>query len=216
MASRLRVGVFGAGRGAYLGRLFDLHPEATTVALCDRDGGRLLHGRAQLTQLEACYSDYGAFLRHGLDVVVVANDALAHAAYVVQALEARCHVLSEVMACRTVGEGVALVCAVEAATTLYSYAENCCWMRPVLEMTRLFRSGELGEYLYGECEYVHDCTAIWPSLTYGDPHHWRNWMPATTYCSHALGPILSITGVRPLRCVGFTTPNHLGRQAGRV
>jgi len=99
--------------------------------------------------------------------------------------------------------------------TLYSFAENCCWMRPVLEMKRLYREGLLGEYMYGECEYVHDCTRAWDRLTYGQPEHWRNRIGATIYSSHALGPILDITGARPVSCIALTTPNRLGREVGR-
>ena len=211
----LRVGILGAGRGAYLGQSFDQHPQATVVALCERDPQRRQRGIARLPHLQASYADYDAFLNHGLDVVVVANDATAHVPYVLKALEAGAHVLSEVMACKTLAEAVALVRAVERAHTLYSFAENCCTTRVALEMKRLYRAGELGDYLYGECEYMHDCTPIWSRLTYDDPTHWRNWLPATTYCSHSLGPILDITGTRPVRCVGLTTPNRLGRRVGR-
>jgi predicted dehydrogenase len=215
MPDKVRIGVLGAGRGAYVAHLFDLHPRAVTVALCESDPGRLDLGRQRLPNLEATYADYDAFLAHDTDVVIVANDATAHAPYAIKALEAGKHVLSEVMACKTLAEAVALVRAVERAKTIYSFGENCCTMRQVLEMKRLYRAGDLGEYLYGECEYVHDCTGAWPRLTYGDPAHWRNWIPATTYCSHSLGPILDITGTRPVRCVGFTTPNRLGRMIGR-
>jgi predicted dehydrogenase len=215
MSEMMRVGILGAGRGAYVGRLFDQHPRAQVVALCDHDAQRLQRGRAQLPHCEATYQDFDAFLEHNLDTVVIANDATAHAPYAIRALEAGRHVLSEVMACKTLAEAVVLVRAVERAKTLYSFAENCCTMRVPLEMKRLYQAGDLGEYMYGECEYVHDCTGIWPRLTYGDPHHWRNWIASTTYCSHALGPILDITGTRPVRCVGFTTPNRLGYQVGR-
>ena len=212
----LRVGILGGGRGAGVGHLFDLHPEAVVVALCEKDPQRMQRGAALLPNLEARYADYGAFLEHDLDVVLVANEATAHVPYVIRALESGRHVLSEVLACKTLAEGVALARAVEKADALYSFGENCCTMRPVLEMKRLYRAGELGEYTYGECEYVHDCTGGWPRMTRGMSEHWRNWMPATTYCSHALGPILDITGTRPVRCVGLTTPNWLGRQVGRL
>ncbi len=215
MKGKVRVGVLGAGRGAYVGHLFDLHPHAVVVALCDSSPERLNAGRQRLPNLEATYADFDAFLGHRMEVVIMANDATAHAPYAIKALEAGKHVLSEVMACKTLAEAVALVRAVERARTIYSFGENCCTMRQVLEMKRLYRAGELGEYLYGECEYIHDCTAIWPHLTYGDPNHWRNWIPATIYCSHSLGPILDITGTRPVHCVGLTTPNRLGRLVGR-
>ena len=215
MGESYRVGILGAGRGAYLGELFDLHPLTRTVALCEHHPGRLARGAKRLPGLEATCHDFGALLDHGLDIVVVANDATAHVPYVIQALQAGCHVFSEVMACRTLAEGVALARAVDRAKGLYSFGENCCTMRPVLEMKRLYREGLLGSYMYGECEYVHDCTGAWSRLTYDDPEHWRNTLAATVYCSHALGPMIDITGTRPVSCIGLTTPNHLGQRVGR-
>ena len=216
MTDVLRVGILGAGRGASLGAIIDMHPRARVVALCDSDPIRQDRGAAWFAHLETRYTEYNDLLGHGLDIVVVANDALAHVPLAIQALEAGIHVLSEVMACRTVAEAVALARAVEASRASYCFAENACWLQPVLEMKRLFRAGALGTYLYGECEYVHDCTGGWPRMSRGDPRHWRNWIPATGYCSHALGPILDITGTRPVRCVGMTTPNRLGREVGRT
>ncbi|MCD6520737.1 MAG: Gfo/Idh/MocA family oxidoreductase [Anaerolineae bacterium] len=215
MKRPLRVGIFGARRGLYLGKLFDLHPQASVVALCEQDPQRRQEAKTSLPQLEAAYSEYASLLEHDIDVVVIANDATAHAPYAIQALEAGIHVFSEVLACKTLAEGVALARAVERSQALYSFAENCCYMRPALEMERIYQAGKVGEFIYGEAEYVHDCTGVWHRLTYGLPNHWRNWIGATVYCSHALGPILTITKTRPTRCVGFTTPNLLGRQVGR-
>ena len=71
------------------------------------------------------------------------------------------------------------------------------------EMKRLYEEGKIGEFEYGECEYVHNCEPIWPSITYGDENHWRNRMYSTFYCTHSLGPIIHMTGLRPVSVVGF-------------
>ena len=211
--TELRVGVLGAGRGAYVARIFDLHPNARTLALCESDPAKTARARSRLIHLEACYTDYRAFLGHGLDIVIVANEAVAHVPFVIQALGAGMHVLSEVVACKTLAEAVALVRAVERAGTVYSLAENCCYMRPTLEMKRLFEAGELGEFMYAECEYLHDVSGL-RNLTYTNPDHPANWMAATLYCSHALGPIIDITGARPVSVTGYTLPNRRNRLFG--
>ena len=36
--------------------------------------------------------------------------------------------------------------------------------------------------------------------------HWRNWIPATYYCTHSLAPVMFITDTRPLRVNGFAVP----------
>lgn len=48
-------------------------------------------------------------------------------------------------------------------------------------MKRLYEAGEVGEFEYAECEYVHNCESIWPSISYGDPNHWRNWIAPEVY-----------------------------------
>ena len=71
------------------------------------------------------------------------------------------------------------------------------------EMKKLYEKGEIGEFEYGEGEYIHNCESIWHSITYGEEDHWRNNMHATFYCTHSLGPIIHITGLRPVSVVGF-------------
>ena len=104
-------------------------------------------------------------------------------------------------------EAVALVEAVEKSGKVYGFAENCCYMRHAMEMKKYYRQGMLGEFLHGEGEYVHNCMPIWERLTRNDPNHWRNRMYSTFYCTHSLGPILTITGTRPVRVVGFENFN---------
>ena len=95
----------------------------------------------------------------------------------------------------------------EKSKKIYAYSENYCYFAATQEMKRLYRLGEIGEFMHGEGEYVHDCQSIWPEITYGDKNHWRNNMFSTYYCTHSLGPIISITGTRPVKVVGFETPN---------
>jgi hypothetical protein len=74
-------------------------------------------------------------------------------------------------------------------------------------MRRRYRAGDIGEAIYAECEYVHDCTSIWPKITYGERNHWRVTMPSTYYSTHSHGPILYATGLRPVSVSAFETPN---------
>ena len=76
-----------------------------------------------------------------------------------------------------------------------------------LEMARIFKSGEMGKFLYGEAEYIHpvnqwERVQLTPSLD-----HWRSWIPVSYYCTHSMGPIMKITGTRPVRVNGFVVPH---------
>lgn len=76
-------------------------------------------------------------------------------------------------------------------------------MKHTFEMWQRYKTGELGEAMYGEGEYVHDCSSIWPQITYGERGHWRNRMHPNFYCTHSIGPLLMMTGLRPVKVVGF-------------
>jgi hypothetical protein len=119
--------------------------------------------------------------------------------------------MSEVLPCETMAQAVELIEAVEESGKVYAYAENYCYMSGPFEMRRRYENGDIGEIQYAEGEYIHDCSSIWPQITYGEKNHWRNRMWSTFYCTHSLGPILTVTGRRPVQVVGFETNTNTKR-----
>jgi predicted dehydrogenase len=210
LKQKIKVGVFGARRGMSMINVLSNHPDAELVAICDKEGS--LQKRCEKASSEAglkvtFYREFDKFFDHDMDAVVLANYANEHAPYAIKFLLSGRHVLSEVLPVQTLSEAVRLVEAVEESKNIYSFAENYCYSLATQEMKRLYKLGEIGEFMHGEGEYVHDCESIWPSITYGDRNHWRNNKYSTFYCTHSLGPILTITGTRPTVVVGFETPN---------
>lgn len=206
MTNKIKVGVFGAYRGMTMMNVLARHPDAELVAVCDKYVPALDKCRALARETGinlTCYENFDDFFQHDLDAVVLANYANEHAPFAIRLLLSGRHVVSEVLPVETMAQAVALVEAVEKSGKIYAYAENYCYFSATQEMKRLYRSGAVGEFMHGEGEYVHDCESIWPSITYGEKDHWRNRMYATYYCTHSLGPILTITGLRPVRVVGF-------------
>lgn len=227
MAEKLKVGVFGAYRGMTMIRALAYHPDAVLVAVCDKyrpaldEVGKLAR--------EACldvrlYEDFEAFFNEDMDAVVLANYANEHAPFAIRLLRSGRHVLSEVLPCETMAQAVELIEAVEESGRVYAYAENYCYMDNTFEMWRRARNGDIGEITYAEGEYVHDCSSIWPGITYGEPMHWRNRMHPNFYCTHSIGPMLTISGLRPVKVVGFELPpdpkfyelGHRGGQAAGI
>jgi len=117
-----------------------------------------------------------------------------------------------VLPCETMAQAVALIEAVEESGKVYAYAENYCYMWHTFEMRKRYEKGEIGEVQYCEGEYVHDCSAIQPGITYGDPEHWRNNMYPNFYCTHSFGPLMTITGCRPVKVTGFITNHNAGQK----
>lgn len=68
-------------------------------------------------------------------------------------------------------------------------------------MQRLFAEGRLGDFLFGEGEYVQDGRRLMGRKPDGSCH-WRCWLPPSYYSSHALGRLLQITSARPVAVIG--------------
>ena len=201
---KIRIGVIGVGRGSSMIRYCKIAEHAELVAICDKWEEGLEKQKAQNADLNiAYYTDYDEFLKHDMDAVVLANYANEHAPFAIKAMKAGKHVFSEVLPVQNMKEAVELVEAVEETGMTYAYGENYCYMAAPYEMRKLYREGKIGEFEYGEGEYIHNCEPIWPNITYGDRNHWRNNMFSTFYCTHSMGPIIHITGLRPVSVVGF-------------
>jgi len=194
--SRIRVGVVGVGRGLSFARGASEAVGMELVALCDIWQERLEEVGRQLGV--ATYTDFDRFLEHDMEAVILANYFHQHAPLAIKALAAGKHVMSETMACKTLAEGVALCRAVEQSGCIYMFAENYPYSAANQELRRLYQAGEIGLIRYAEGEYNHPMEenqrlAISPGL-----QHWRNWLPPTYYCSHALAPLMYITDAWPV------------------
>lgn len=201
----VKIGVLGGYRGtSMINYCVASSGKAKVVAICDNNPEVLerqkkIHDGEDIT----FYGDFNDFIEHDMDAVVLANYANEHAPFAIRCLKKGLHVFSEVLPCQCMAEAVELIEAVEESGKVYAYGENYCFMPAPREMRRLYKEGRIGEIEYAEGEYIHNCESIWPSITYGERDHWRNRMFATFYCTHSLGPMIHISGLRPVSVVGF-------------
>ncbi len=203
-APTIKVGVLGVGRGRSMVEYCRSVKGAKTVAICDNYIPQLnLAKRDYEGEGITFYDNYEDFLTHDMDVVVLANYATEHAPFAIKALEKGFNVISEVLPVQTMKEAVELVEAVEKSGKKYFFAENCCYMPAPKKMKELCDEGMLGNFEYGEGEYMHNLEADWHMHTQGRPDHWRTLMHAFYYCTHSIGPLIHITGLRPVKVSGF-------------
>ena len=214
---KVRIGVLGAYRGGTMIEYCEKASNAQLVAVCDKYPGALEKIKKEINDDSvAYYSDFEDFIKHDMDAVVLANYATEHAPFAIRCMERGLHVFSEVLPCQTMKEAVELIECVERTGKIYAYGENYCYMSAPREMRKLYREGRIGEFEYGEGEYVHNCAPIWPDITYGDPDHWRNRLYSTYYVTHSLGPLIHITGLRPVSAIGVeSTMNERPLGVGR-
>ncbi len=220
--AKIKVGVFGAARGMTMIHQLINNPDAELVAICDKYVPLLDQCRklAEDKGLKiALYEKFDDFFQHDMDAVVMANYAHEHAKFAIPLLESGRNIMSEVLTCANLAEAVKLIETVEKTGKTYCYAENYCFFNTTYEMKVRYKRGDIGELMHAEGEYIHDCSSIWPQITYGERDHWRNLDYSTFYCTHSLGPILYSTGLRPVKVVGMESRNmpfmrDLGATAG--
>lgn len=219
---KVKIGVLGVARGGTMIQYCEDSQNAKVVAICDKWEEGLNRKKAELNDPDITYyTSFDEFLKHDMDAVVLANYANEHTPFAIRCLQAGKHVFSEVLPVQSLSEAVQLTEAVEKSDKIYAYSENYCYMSTPREMKKLYRAGKLGTFEYGEGEYLHNCESIWPSITQGDPQHWRNHMYANFYCTHSIGPVVHITGLRPVSVTGFETPYNermarCGAKAGAI
>ena len=196
---KIRLGIFGLGRGMSLGRCAILGG-AEIVALCDANPERLRKAQAALGGDVAAYGSFDQFIEHPMDGVILANFFHRHAPFAVRCLEKGLHVLSECTSNGTMAEGVQLVRAAMKSSAIYMLAENYPHSIYNREIKRICDGGTLGKILFAEGEYNHPSDPSdypWRRLISGYPEHWRNYLPRTYYLTHSLCPLMNATGAAP-------------------
>ena len=158
--NRLRIGIIGLKRGMTFGRQLFERDDAEFVAACDHNSAVRKQFSEAHSGIKLCET-YDELVGSDIDAVVIASYCPDHAPMAVQALRAGKHVLSEVTAFHTLGQGVELCRAVEDTGFTYMMAENTCYLPVIEEMKRVHHSGQTGQLIHAECEYVHDLRPEW-------------------------------------------------------
>ena len=130
---KLKIGVFGGGRGMSAIRQLLHNPDAELVAVCDKylpllDEVRKAAEEAGLYHV-AYYPCFDDFIQHDMDAVILANYAHEHATFGIRLLESGRHIMTECLTCANLKEAVDLIEAVERTGMVYAYAENYCYTR---------------------------------------------------------------------------------------
>ncbi|MCX7705703.1 MAG: Gfo/Idh/MocA family oxidoreductase [bacterium] len=211
----IKLGVVGVRRGMSFAAGAE-QAGMKLVAICDIWEEKLKEAEKKLGV--KTYTDYDRFLEHDMEAVILANYFHQHAPFAIKALKAGKHVLSETACNSTIAEGVELCRTVEKTGLIYMLAENYPYTVFNMEMKRLYESGEIGEVTYAEGEYNHPMSPESRCVLAPGINHWRNWMPPTYYCTHALAPLVFITETMPVKvnALSIARPSINSRTARRA
>jgi predicted dehydrogenase len=163
---RLRAGIVGGGRGAFIGAVHrfaaELDSEASVVAGAMSSSPEIARDSAAAWRLARSYDDYAAMARdeaahpEGIDFVIVATPNHLHFPVVSAFLDAGIHVICDKPLAFTLDEGEQLARKVAAGKALFALTHTYAGYPLVREARELVRNGTLGELRKVLVEYQQD------------------------------------------------------------
>ena len=152
------------------------------------------------------YNNYDEMLTSsGIDVVMVETGADVHAAFCAKALVHDINVLTDIPVVASLKEADMLWKAAERSKATISVGANPNEQKFVYMLKDFYESGKLGRPYYAEAEYIH---WWYPDSPYNkaltENGGWRNLLCPIRYCTHSLGPLLTVIkeDLRKVSCFG--------------
>ncbi len=163
---RLRAGIVGGGRGAFIGSVHrmaaELDGQALVVAGAMSADPKIARESAAAWFLERAYDSYADMAlaegvdENGIDFVIIATPNHLHYPVAKAFLAAGIHVMCDKPLALTVAEGQELVRLVEGGTTLFALTHNYTGYPSVRQAREMARSGQLGTIRKVMVEYTQD------------------------------------------------------------
>jgi len=180
---RPRIAIVGLGFGAEFIPIYQRHPNADIVAICQRTE----------SALNACGDQWGIEKRYlsldevladpDIDAVHVNSPIPDHGEQTIAALKAGKHVACTVPMATTEDECRHIVELVAETGLTYMMMETVVYAREFLFMKELYDKGELGKLQFLKASHQQDMS--------GWPGYWPG-LPPMHYATHCVGPCLGL------------------------
>ena len=206
---RVKVGILGLRRGMSHLRNFMNTEEALVVGAADRITRvreRAAEAIGKFDHEVEFVSEFDELLELRPDAIAVASNGRMQAEHSIKAMEAGCHVISEVPGAMTQEEILAIATAVERTGQQYMLAENSSFQNFLRYWHRWVNEGRFGAISMADGEYLHYLPATMVNSegeTFTPTHVqeqgikdvrpvWRADQPPIQYLTHDLGPLLEV------------------------
>ena len=204
---KLKVGILGLRRGMAHLRNFLATEEAEVIGACDRFAACRERGEALLASTGGkVVPEFDELLEMKPDAVVIASNGKRQVTHACKAMEAGCHVLSEVPGADTEEELLRLRDTVERTGKIYMLGENSSFLDFLRYWRKWMLQDRFGPISIAEAEYLHylpqtlyspDGTRLSPSEAKAQGRAdcrpiWRADQPPIQYLTHDLGPLLEV------------------------
>ncbi len=204
MADVIKLGFFGLkNRTTTLLAASHLKDKGVKVTACFDDGRFAAETEkfAELFPKAVVYHDAEAFMNSGINAVVLGDCAKGTADKAVKFMNRGIAVLAGAMPAKTLADAVKLVRTYEQTGVAYMTGDPIVFSAPVQKMKELYTSGKFGKLIFGEGEYLSDGSYTCENV------------PPVNYGTHALLPLLYVTGDTPDKLAARASFNHMDAAA---
>lgn len=179
----INIAIIGLGFGAEFIPIYQKHPLANMVAICQRNKEKAEEiGKA--FGIQKVYTDYDELLLDPeIDAVHINTPIQNHAEQSIKALRAGKHVACTVPMATTVEECRAIVAETERTGLTYMMMETVIYSREFLFVKEMYEKGELGKIQFLRASHQQEM-AGWPG-------YWEG-LPPMHYATHCVGPVLAL------------------------
>jgi predicted dehydrogenase len=205
---KLRVGIIGGGQfSSSFIHLFQAHPFVDEVGLVEPNPERR-ERIAKEFSISQTFENLAEFWKSDFDAVAIFTPRWTHAQIALEAIENGRHVYTAVPMGITQDEVTKLVGAAGKSGLTYFMAETSYYYPAVVFSRNKFNDGQIGKFVYGEGEYLHDMShGFSEAYAANGGDDWKSTasFPPMLYSTHSVSAILSITGAHAtsVTCIGL-------------
>lgn len=205
---KLKVAVIGGGQfSSSFIHLFQAHPFVEEVALVELNAERRASIAAKFS-INHTFVSLSDLWNSDFNAVAIFTPRWTHAQIALEAIENGRHVYTAVPMGITEGEISQLVQASSKTKLTYFMAETSFYYPAVVFSRRKFADGQMGKFVYGEGEYLHDMShGFSDAYAANGGDDWKSTasFPPMLYATHSVSMILSVTGAQAtsVTCIGI-------------
>ena len=205
---KLKVAIIGAGQfSSSFIHLFQAHPMVQEVGLVEPNNERRAAVAAQFG-IKQSFDSLEKLWGSEFNAVAIFTPRWTHAQIALDALKNGRHVYTAVPMGITHEEVTQLVDVASKTKLTYFMAETSYYYPAVVFSRQKFASGQMGSFVYGEGEYLHDMShgfSVAYAANGGDEWKSTASFPPMLYATHSVSTILSVTGAQAtsVTCIGI-------------
>ena len=203
-----RLAVIGGGQfSSSFIHLFQAHPFVEEVGLVELNPERRASIAAKFS-IKQTFASLAELWESDFNAVAIFTPRWTHAQIALEAIQNGRHVYTAVPMGITQEEISQLVEASSKTKLTYFMAETSFYYPAVVFSRKKFAQGQIGKFVYGEGEYLHDMShGFSDAYAANGGDEWKSTasFPPMLYATHSVSTILSVTGAQAtsVTCIGL-------------